>query len=142
MNHDHLTHPEARHAGHCAHGAMSTKAAVPGTIYTCPMHPDVRRTEPGACPICGMALEPLLPTAPDAHAHGELADMRRRFWMGLLLTFPVVALGMGAHLVGLEATISNWVQLAFATPVVFWTGWPFFVRGFQSVVSGALNMSR
>jgi Cu+-exporting ATPase len=114
-----------------------------GTIYTCPMHPEVRQGGPGTCPICGMALEPVLP-APETGPSPELADMTRRFWIGLALSIPVVALEMGAHLfnvhVLLGETLSNWIQLALATPVVLWAGWPFFVRGWQSVVTRNLNM--
>lgn len=115
----------------------------PGTQYTCPMHPQVRQVGPGNCPICGMALEPEVVTL-DEGPNPELADMRRRFWAGLVLTIPVLVLEMGAHLFGLddwvEPRTSNWIQLAFATPVVLWAGWPFFVRGWRSVVSGSLNM--
>ena len=114
-----------------------------GTIYTCPMHPEIRQVGPGACPICGMALEPELATA-DTGPNPELADMTRRFWIGLALSLPVVVLEMGAHIVGahrwIDATLSNWIQFAFATPVVLWAGWPFFVRGWQSLVTRNLNM--
>ena len=113
-----------------------------GTIFTCPMHPDVRQEGPGACPICGMALEPEMPTA-DAGPNHELIDMTRRFWIGAVLTLPVAALAMGGHLFGwhpLSPALSNDVQLAFATPVVLWAGWPFFVRGAQSLVTRNLNM--
>lgn len=114
-----------------------------GTIYTCPMHPQIRHVGPGSCPICGMALEPLLATA-ETGPNPELADMTRRFWIGLALSVPVVVLEMGAHLVGahewVQQSLSNWIQLAFATPVVLWAGWPFFVRGWQSVVTRNLNM--
>jgi Cu+-exporting ATPase len=114
-----------------------------GTIYTCPMHPEVRQVGPGACPICGMALEPVLIGA-DAGPNEELVDMTRRFWIGLVLTLPVFALEMGGHLTGLLDRLgqqtSNWVQLALATPVVLWAGWPFFQRGWRSVVSRNLNM--
>jgi len=113
------------------------------TVYTCPMHPEVRQVGPGACPICGMALEPELVSLDDA-PNPELADMSRRFWIGLLLGLPVIVLDMGAHIVGahgwVEPTLSNWVQLAFATPVVIWAGWPFFVRGWQSLRTRNLNM--
>ncbi len=115
---------------------------VPGTIYTCPMHPEVRQEGPGSCPVCGMALEPEMPTA-DAGPNPELADMTRRFWIGVLLTAPVVVLEIGGHLFGwhiLSPSLSNWVQLAFATPVVLWAGWPFFARGAQSLASRNLNM--
>jgi Cu+-exporting ATPase len=113
------------------------------TIYTCPMHPEIRQVGPGSCPICGMALEPVLVTT-EAAPNAELIDMTRRFWIGLVLTIPVFALEMGAHLTGLDHLIprgtSNWIQLAFATPVVLWAGWPFFVRGWQSLVNRSLNM--
>ena len=115
----------------------------PGTIYTCPMHPEIRQEGPGACPICGMALEPEFITA-DAAPNPELADMTRRFWIALALTLPVFALEMGSHLIGLHHLIgratSNWIQLALATPVVLWAGWPFFERGWASVKSRNLNM--
>jgi Cu+-exporting ATPase len=120
------------------------KVTVPeGTIYTCPMHPEIRQVGPGSCPICGMALEPevaSLDTAPNP----ELADMTRRFWIGLALSIPAVVLEMGGHLVGghgwVDQTLSNWIQFAFATPVVLWAGWPFFVRGWQSLLTRNLNM--
>jgi len=120
------------------------KAAVPeGTIYTCPMHPEVRQLGPGSCPICGMALEPEVASL-DAPPNPELADMTRRFWVGLVLALPAVVLEMGGHLVGghgwVDPTLSNWIQFAFATPVVLWAGWPFFVRGWQSLVTRNLNM--
>ncbi len=120
------------------------KAAVPeGTIYTCPMHPQIRQIGPGSCPICGMALEPEVASL-DAPPNPELADMTRRFWIGLALSVPPVVLEMGGHLVGghgwIDQTLSNWIQLVFATPVVLWAGWPFFVRGWQSLVTRNLNM--
>ena len=103
-----------------------------GTIYTCPMHPEIRQVGPGHCPICGMALEPEIVTA-ESEPNPELADMTRRFWIGLALALPVVALEMGGHLFHLPISHaqSNWLQLALATPVVLWAGWPFFVRGWQ-----------
>jgi len=102
------------------------KAAVPeGTIYTCPMHPQIRQIGPGHCPICGMPLEPEVATL-DAPPNPELADMTRRFWIGLALSVPPVVLEMGGHLVGghgwVDQTVSNWIQLVFATPVVVWAG--------------------
>jgi P-type Cu+ transporter len=118
-------------------------AAAPGApadaIYTCPMHPEVRQVGPGSCPICGMALEPELGGEADG---GELADMTRRFWIALVLALPVVALDMGGHfgLLHLPHGISGFVQLALATPAVLWAGWPFFVRGAQSLVTRNLNM--
>lgn len=121
-----------------------SQADVPeGTIYTCPMHPEIRQIGPGNCPICGMALEPELATL-EAQPNPELADMTRRFWVGLALTLPAVVLEMGGHLVGshqwVDQTLSNWIQFVFATPVVLWAGWPFFVRGWQSLVTRNLNM--
>jgi len=125
-------------------GPKQPEAPVPaGTIYTCPMHPEIRQVGPGSCPICGMALEPEL-AGVDTGPNPELVDMTRRFWIGLVLTLPVVALEMGGHVLGLHmllgAARSNWLQLVFATPVVLWAGWPFFVRGWQSLVSRNLNM--
>jgi len=114
-----------------------------GTIYTCPMHPEIRQVGPGACPICGMALEPEI-AGTETEPNPELIDMTRRFWIGLALTLPVFTLEMGAHVVGahnwVEPTLSNYVQFAFATPVVLWAGWPFFVRGWQSLITRNLNM--
>jgi Cu+-exporting ATPase len=120
------------------------KAAPPeGAIYTCPMHPRIRQVGPGSCPICGMALEPEIASL-DAPPNPELADMTRRLWIGGALALPAVALEMGGHLVGghgpVDPTLSNWIQLVFATPVVVWAGWPFFVRGWQSLVTRNLNM--
>jgi Cu+-exporting ATPase len=103
------------------------------------MHPEVRRVGPGSCPICGMALEPLV--AAEAPPNPELADMTRRFWFGLALTLPVSALEMGGHYFGgVPPALSNWLQLAFASPVVLWGGWPFLVRGARSFVTRNLNM--
>ena len=114
-----------------------------GTIYTCPMHPEIRQVGPGSCPICGMALEPEIATA-ETGPNPELVDMTRRFWIGLVLSLPVLALEMGGHLTNLHMllgkTLSNWIQFALATPVVLWAGWPFFVRAWQSVVTRNLNM--
>ena len=107
------------------------------------MHPEIRQVGPGSCPICGMALEPEVASL-DAPPNPELADMTRRFWVGLVLALPAVVLEMGGHLVGghgwVDPTLSNWIQFAFATPVVLWAGWPFFVRGWQSLVTRNLNM--
>lgn len=113
------------------------------TIWTCPMHPQIRRSEPGSCPICGMALEPEMPTADDAPS-AELRDMTLRFWVGTALAAPVFVLEMTAHLVDLHGVLSgqalNWIQLVLATPVVLWAGWPFFERGVASVANRSLNM--
>jgi P-type Cu+ transporter len=124
-------------------GRSAQAATAAGTIYTCPMHPDIRQAGPGHCPICGMALEPVLATA-DTGPNPELIDMTRRFWIGLALATPVVALEMGGHLTNLHMwlgqTLSSWIELMLAGPVVLWAGCPFFVRGWQSVVTRNLNM--
>ncbi len=123
--------------------ARKAEPVPEGTIYTCPMHPQIRQVGPGSCPICGMALEPVLATAETGPSH-ELIDMTRRFWIGLALSLPVVVLEMGGHLTGLGHYVgqqtSNWIQMLLATPVVLWAGWPFFERGWQSLVSRNLNM--
>ncbi len=113
-----------------------------GTIYTCPMHPEIRQVGPGACPICGMALEPELVSA-DSGPNPELIDMTRRFWIGVALTIPVFFLEMIPHLTGISfvpAEYSGLLQFALATPVVLWAGWPFFERGWASLRSRNLNM--
>lgn len=116
-----------------------------GTIYTCPMHPQIRQVGPGNCPICGMTLEPVTATAEVVPNH-ELVDMTRRFWVGLVLTLPVLALEMGAHIPALgmhdfvPPQVSTLIQFALSTPVVLWAGWPFFERGWASVVHRSLNM--
>ena len=122
---------------------VEAEPAVPGAIYTCPMHPEIRQEGPGSCPICGMALEPEMVTA-EAPPNHELIDFTRRFWVGLVLTLPVFALEMGGHLTNLHMFIpgqmSNWIQFALATPVVLWCGWPFFERGWTSLRTRRLNM--
>ncbi|MGW9329947.1 heavy metal translocating P-type ATPase [Bosea sp. NPDC055594] len=136
---------EAKPAAYAEDAAPKpTAAPAPeGSIYTCPMHPQIRQPAPGSCPICGMALEPEMPTADQGPSH-ELVGMTRRFWIGLVLTLPVFALEMGGHLLGLHQLIapqnSNWLQLVLATPVVLWAGWPFFERAFASLVNRSLNM--
>ena len=159
----HTAKHRAEHKGHpyyfCSAGCRTKFVANPdkylgdkkeaaepvpeGTIYTCPMHPQIRQVGPGSCPICGMALEPEIATA-DTGPNPELIDMTRRFWIGLVLTLPVLALEMGGHLTNLHMllgkTTSNWLQFALATPVVLWAGWPFFVRGWQSLLTRNLNM--
>ncbi len=116
-----------------------------GVIYTCPMHPQIRENRPGNCPICGMTLEPV-GAAETTESNNELADMSRRCWIGLVLTLPVFILEMGSHIPGLgmdaivPPAISTWVQFTLATPVVLWAGWPFFQRGWASIVSLHLNM--
>ncbi|MFO1059130.1 MAG: heavy metal translocating P-type ATPase [Dongiaceae bacterium] len=133
-------HPAAANDGQAAAPAA---AAPAGAIYTCPMHPEIRQAGPGSCPICGMALEPELATA-EAGPNPELADMRRRFWIGLVLALPVAVLEMGGHLAGLHHLVapqlSGWIQLGLATPVVLWAGWPFFQRGARSLATRNLNM--
>ena len=115
----------------------------PGTIYTCPMHPEIRQVGPGSCPICGMALEPETITA-DAGPNPELADMTRRFIVALALSIPIFAVEMGGHLFDIHWLMPgqglNWLQLVLATPVVLWAGWPFFERGWASLVTRNLNM--
>ena len=123
---------------------LRAEAVAAGTIYTCPMHPQIRQPAPGSCPICGMALEPETPSA-ETGPNPELVDFTRRFWIGLVLTVPVFLLEMGGHLTGMMhlvggPSVGNWIQLALATPVVLWAGWPFFVRGWQSLVNRSLNM--
>ena len=120
-----------------------SEAAIPGAIYTCPMHPQIRQEGPGSCPICGMALEPETVTA-EAPVNHELIDFTRRFRVGLVLTLPVFVLEMGGHLFDLHRWIpgqtSNWIQFGLATPVVLWVGWPFFERGWASLRNRSLNI--
>jgi len=120
-----------------------TEAAPEGAIYTCPMHPQIRQVGPGSCPICGMALEPEVVSAEPAR-NPEIVDMTRRFWVGLVLAIPVLALEMGGHITNLHMFLSqiwsNWLQFMLGTPVVLWAGWPFFVRAWQSLVTRNLNM--
>lgn len=114
--------------------------AAEGTIYTCPMHPEIRQAEPGSCPICGMALEPLMPTL-EEEENPELIDFRRRFWWTLPLTVVVTLLAMVGHQffpAGLPQ--QNLIELALSTPVVLWAGWPFFQRGVQSLINRSPNM--
>jgi P-type Cu+ transporter len=126
--------------------AAERAPAMPaGTIYTCPMHPEIRQVGPGSCPICGMALEPVSVTA-EAAPNEELIDMTRRFWIGTALAVPLVVLEMGSHFPGrnlhhhISPQVSVWIQFLLATPVVLWAGWPFFVRGWASVRNRSLNM--
>jgi Cu+-exporting ATPase len=129
-----------------AAGAPATTAPAGAEIlWTCPMHPQIVRNEPGTCPICGMALERMTPEAGDA-ANPELADMTRRFWIAGALSVPLLAMAMGDDLAKstLDALvpphIAVWVQLILGTPAVLWCGWPFFVRGWESVINRSLNM--
>ena len=124
-------------------GARAPVADVPdGTLFTCPMDPQIRQVGPGICPICGMALEPEQVSLEDG-PNPELKDMTRRFWLALALSVPVVMLDMGQHLFGLHLVprqTSNVIQLILATPVVLWLGWPFLARGIASLRTGNLNM--
>ncbi|MFK4503500.1 Cu+-exporting ATPase [Bradyrhizobium japonicum] len=155
--HHHTHHGETFHF--CSAGCRTKFAADPakylarekapepempaGTIYTCPMHPEIRQVGPGSCPICGMALEPEVASL-DTGPNPELADMTRRFWIGGALALPAVVLEMGGHLAGphdwIDPALSNWIQFVVTTPAVLWAGWPFFVRGWQSLVTRNLNM--
>ena len=150
-HHHHHGH-DHKPAGQSAHHPHESGGTVPpapdasgkgGTVYTCPMHPQIRQLGPGNCPICGMALEPETATL-DSGPSPELLDMQRRFWIGLALALPVVLLEMGQHLFDLhmliEPTTGSWIQLVLATPVVLWAGYPFFERGWASLVSRHLNM--
>ncbi|MEF3367083.1 copper-translocating P-type ATPase [Methylocystis sp. 9N] len=143
MAHEHHHHAAHEESKRFREGVDRGHSNETGVIYTCPMHPQIRQIGPGNCPICGMALEPLIATG-DAEPNAELVDMTRRFWIGLALTAPVFALEMGGHFFNLHHLLaqqtSNWIQLALATPVVLWAGWPFFVRGAQSLVTRNLNM--
>ena len=124
-------------------GVRPAAAPAPaGTLYTCPMHPEIRQIGPGSCPLCGMALEPETPTA-EPQPNAELADMTRRFWVGFAGAAPVVVLAMGEHAFGvhwLSSQASNWAQGVLATPVVLWAGWPFFVRAWASIRHRSPNM--
>jgi P-type Cu+ transporter len=145
-------HPEVREpeAGACPECGMALEKlyeAVPATKteYVCPMHPEVIQDHPGACPKCGMALEPRTVTA-EEEENPELVDMTRRFWISLALTVPVFVLAMAEHIPGqpiqhaLTGRVTAWIELALATPVVLWGGWPFFARGWRSLVNRSLNM--
>jgi P-type Cu+ transporter len=124
--------------------AMAAPEATqtPGSVWTCPMHPEIRRAGPGTCPICGMALEPAEPTLEDG-ANPELVDFTRRFWVSAVLAIPLLLISMGAEMVGLHLVPmgwSPWVQLALTTPIVLWAGWPFFERGWESLKRRHYNM--
>ncbi len=146
-------HPEVRQEvpGSCPKCGMAleplapTAPTVARVEYTCPMHPRIVRSEPGACPICGMALEPRTISA-EEEENPELRNMTRRFWVSTVLTLPLLASVMGDMLPGqplrhlVSPRVAAWAQLVLATPVVLWGGWPFFVRGWQSLVHRSLNM--
>lgn len=142
--HNHKDHSCCHHDHH--HSEKAKSAHIPaGTdvIYTCPMHPEIRQNGPGNCPICGMALEPETITGEEGE-NPELTDMRKRFWIALILTLPVFALEMGGHIFNvhhyINAAVSTWIQLVLASPVVLWAGKPFFERGWQSLKTRNLNM--
>lgn len=145
-------HPEVKQSGpgSCPKCGMALEPVLPSisaprTKWTCPMHPEIVRDEPGSCPICGMALEPMS-VAAEEEENAELRDMTRRFWISTVLTIPLVVIAMGVYVPGrpLERLLTHdamgWLELLLATPVVVWGGWPFFVRGWQSVVNRSLNM--
>ena len=144
--------PEIRqdHPGSCPKCGMALEpdlSTLPAARveYTCPMHPEIVRDQPGSCPICGMALEPRTVTAEEG-PNAELVDMTRRMWIGGALGLPVFLLAMGDMVLGmglggrLDLRLTNWVGLVFATPVVLWCGWPFFERGWASIVNRSANM--
>jgi P-type Cu+ transporter len=123
-------------------GAREPELVIEGAVYICPMDPEIRELHPGTCPICGMALEPEMITA-EAPPNPELIDMQRRFWIGLAFTAPLFAMEMGGHALGVHLLMpptSGYVQLALAAPVVLWAGFPFFARGWQSIITRHLNM--
>jgi Cu+-exporting ATPase len=140
---------QRKFAAHPAQYTASAAAPAPpapqvpgpaGVIYTCPMHPEVRQDHPGNCPKCGMTLEPELPSL-DEDDNTELRDFQRRFWCSLPLTAVVFVLAMFGHRQPwLDMTQQSWLELVLATPIVLWAGWPFFVRGWQSVLNRSPNM--
>src|SRR6185312_3005738 len=145
-------HPEVRQegAGSCPKCGMALEPVSPFSLaskteYTCPMHPEIVSTAPGNCPICGMALEPRNISLAE-EANPELLDMTRRFWIGVMLTIPLLLIGMSELLSRnpLESIASmstwSWIELILATPVVVWCGWPFFARAWQSITNRSLNM--
>ena len=128
-------HARETHSDEAA-GSCAVLAPPAGTVYTCPMHPEIRRSEAGSCPICGMALEPVQPAA-QAESSPELRDMTRRFWVGAALAVPLLFLDMGSHLRALNLhhyvspLASEWIQFVLGTPVVLWAGWPLLQRGWD-----------
>jgi P-type Cu+ transporter len=152
-NQGHGHHGHHEHRGHhAAHGQPEHRAApaAPGSLaqgdtqavaYTCPMHPQIRQAAPGHCPICGMALEPVMPTLDEGES-AELVDFRRRFWWTLPLTIAVVVFAMGGHILlpGMSADARSWTELVLATPVVAWAAWPFFQRCIASIRTRNPNM--
>ncbi len=127
--------------------ALEQVPAIPGqTLYTCPMHPEIVEETPGDCPKCGMPLEPMTPVSGDEHAQAEIRSLSRKFWIALVLTLPVFFLAMGGMIPGLDLhsiiprSVSKWIELTLATPVVFWAGGIFFVKGWRSITARSLNM--
>jgi P-type Cu+ transporter len=148
--HDHSAHSaEHVHSAHVqrspippqtAPSAPNQGAATTGTEYTCPMHPEVRQDHPGNCPKCGMTLEPVIPELDDSE-NPELVDFQRRFWWTLPLTVVVTTLAMFGHQLGwFDVGTQTWVELVLSLPIVLWAGWPFFARGWQSIVNRSPNM--
>ncbi|HEY3601964.1 MAG TPA: copper-translocating P-type ATPase [Chthoniobacterales bacterium] len=144
-------HPEVQsdRPGACPKCGMGLEAATPGRatakiIYTCPMHPQIEQDHPGNCPICGMALEAKNVIAGSEGENAELRDMTLRFWIGAVLSLPVFVVAMAHLLPGapewVQGDVSRWMQFILSTPVVLWCGWPFFQRGWQSLVNRSLNM--
>ena len=145
-HHDQTGSSEHEKSSACCHhkGRHKTEMSVSESeeaIYTCPMHPEIRQSTPGDCPICGMALEPVIVPTSSKPSY-EYFDMRRRFWLALILTLPVFFMEMSGHLIGniISLNISIWIQMIMATPVVLWCGWPFFQRGLKSLKTRHLNM--
>ena len=147
-------HPEVRQQGpgtcpKCGMALEAVAAAAPAALkteYVCPMHPEIVKSEPGICPICGMTLEPRTVSA-EEEKNPELVNMTRRFWISLVLTIPVLIVAMAEYVPSLSSLISwaspkvwQWFELILATPIVLWGGWPFFVRGWRSIINRSLNM--
>ncbi|MBS3995991.1 MAG: copper-translocating P-type ATPase [Hydrogenophaga sp.] len=132
----HHRHPPGQHAP----AQADVPVAPAGTLYTCPMHPEIRQDHPGTCPKCGMTLEPVMPSLEEGD-DPELRDFQRRFWWTLPLTVVVTVLAMAGHrLPGLDIGTQTWLELALSIPIVLWAGQPFFIRGWQSVVNRSPNM--
>ena len=138
-------HTHEAHGGHAHHRHAGSAPAAPapaeaGAVYTCPMHPEIRQDHPGNCPKCGMTLEPVMP-ALDDEENPELADFKRRFWWTLPLTLVVTVLAMFGHRLGwFDMARQSWIEFVLTLPIALWAGWPFFVRGAQSVVNRSPNM--
>jgi Cu+-exporting ATPase len=136
----HHHHPSGHHAGHSAPPAAPPAEGTAGTVYTCPMHPEIRQDHPGNCPKCGMTLEPVMPTL-DEGEDPELKDFKQRFFWTLPLTVVVTVLAMAGHrLQWFEMGTQSWIELVLTVPIVLWAGWPFFVRAVQSVANRSPNM--